>query len=340
MRVLQSVRQPTRTTNPYVVQLAGAVAAAGVEVRFFSWGRGLLGRWDVLHVHWPEVLVRRAGRLARAAARARFALLLARLSLLRTPVVRTVHNADPHEAGGRLERVLLRWCDRRTAYWVLLNPHTPLPRPGPSRVIPHGSYVDWYAGHPAGPPVPGRMLTFGLIRPYKRIDSLLAAFAGIADPDVALRIVGRPTTAELRSTVVTAAAADRRLTAELDHVEDATLAAEMGAAQLVVLPQRDLHNSGALLLALSLSRPVLVPATATTADLAAEVGPGWVHTYDGELTAETLAKALTATREPPATPPDLSRREWAGIGRQHAEVYRAAARAACGSRRRARPGCG
>jgi beta-1,4-mannosyltransferase len=322
VRVLQSVRGPSRTTNPFVVQLVEAVTAAGAEVHWFTWRRGLLGRYDVLHVHWPEVMLRRDGWLARLAARARFGLLLVRLTATRTPVVRTLHNVAPHEPGDRVERLLLRWCDQRTAYWVLLNPYTLLPRPGSCTVIPHGHYAAWYAGHRIGSPVPGRVLTFGRLRPFKGTEALLAAFAGTEDPDASLRVVGRPAGPGMRELVEAGAAADARVTARLDYVDDAALAAEIGAAQLVVLPYRQLHNSGALLLALSLGRPVLVPAGPSTDDLAAEVGPGWLHRYDGELAAETLAKAMAATRQLPAAPPDLSRRDWALIGERYVAVYR------------------
>lgn len=322
MRVLLSVRGGNPATNPYVRQLADAVTAAGAEVAWFSWRRGILGRYDVLHVHWPEVLLRRAGRPARLAAQARFALLLTRLAATRTPVVRTLHNVGTHESGGRVERLLLRTLDRRTACWVLLNPHTPLPRPGPAAVIPHGHYRDWFAPYAVGEPIPGRVLTFGLLRPYKGTDGLLAAFAAVPGDGVALRVVGRPTTGPMRELVQAAAAADPRVTAHLDHVGDAALAAEVGAAQLVVLPYRNLHNSGALLLALSLGRPVLVPAGPTTAELATEVGPGWLHLYEGELTAEVLAKALA--EDLPPVPPDLSAREWPDAARRHLDVYAAA----------------
>jgi beta-1,4-mannosyltransferase len=328
LRVLQSVRGPSRTTNPFVVQLVDAVTAAGADVRWFSWRRGLLGRYDVLHVHWPEVLIRRDGRAARLAARTRFALLLARLTATRTPILRTLHNVGTHERGDRVERWLLGWCDRRTAYWVRLNPHTPLPRPGPGTVIPHGHYTAWYAPHAIGSRIPGRVLTLGLLRPYKGTDALLAAFAGTADPDATLRVVGRPAGAGLRELVTAATAADPRVGAHLDHADDAAVAAEIGAAQLVVLPYRQLHNSGVLLLALSLGRPVLVPDNPVTADLAAEVGPDWVLRFDGELTAEALAKALAATRELPAAGPDLSRREWTLIGAGYVEAYRRAITAA------------
>lgn len=321
-RVLQSVRPPTRTTNPYIVQLVDA-CRAHLDVSYFGWWRGVFGRYDVLHVHWPEVMLRRDGRAARLAAQLRFAALMLRVTVLRTPVVRTLHNVTAHESGSRWENFLLSWCERRTRYWILLNPDTALPRPGPSRVIPHGHYRDWYPAA-GGPAVPGRLLHFGLIRPYKGLDVLLQAFRQIPDPTASLRVVGRPMTPQLRELVEDSCRDDRRVSAHLDYVDDAELAAEIGQAQLVVLPYRELYNSGALLLALSLARPALVPDGPTTRAMAAEIGPGWVITFDGDLTADDLIVALAATSRCPADLPRLSLRDWPAVAEAHLEAYQAA----------------
>lgn len=321
-RVLQSVRPPTATTNPYVVQLVDA-CRAHTDVDYFGWWRGVFGRYDVLHVHWPEVMLRRDGRAARLAAQLRFAALMLRVTVTGIPVVRTLHNVAAHETGPRWEGLLLTWCERRTRYWILLNPETPLPRPAPGRVIPHGHYRDWYPVTGAAP-VPGRLLHFGLIRPYKGLDVLLESFRKLPDPAASLRIVGRPTTPQLRELVEQACAADPRITARLDYVDDTTLAGELEQAQLVVLPYRELHNSGALLLALSLDRPALVPDGPTTRAMAAEVGPGWVVTFDGELDAAVLGDALAVTAQRRSGRPALSGRDWPAVADAHLEVYRAA----------------
>ena len=55
----------------------------------------------------------------------------------------------------------------------------------------------------------------------------------------------------------------------------------------------------AALLALSLDRPVLVPANPVNDRLAEEVGPVWVQRYAGALTAEVLTSALAAVRSGP-----------------------------------------
>jgi beta-1,4-mannosyltransferase len=323
IRVLQSVQRPNSMTNPYVVQLVEALRAVA-DVGWFSWSRALFGRYDVLHVHWPEIMMRRATGPARAAAQARFALLMLRCALLRTPLVRTLHNVGVHEDGGRVERLLLRWCVRRTTLWIKLNDATPLPRPGPSAVVPHGHYVDWFARHPVPPAEGHRILNFGLIRPYKGIEAMLAAFEALPDPKARLRVVGRPIAPGLGDPVLAACARDERIGARLEYVDDPELVAELGAAELVVLPYQQMHNSGAVLLALSLARPVLVPDAPVTRALAAEVGEDWVRTFGGELDAAELAAALDWAGRQRAGAPDLGRRDWPAVAAGHLVAYESA----------------
>jgi beta-1,4-mannosyltransferase len=325
IRVLQSVRGPSPTTNPYITQLVDALRQ-DTDVEYFTWHRGILGRHDLVHLHWPEVMTRRAGRAARIAARVRFALFLMRLAASRTPVVRTLHNVRSHESGDRVERLLMRWCDRLTTGWILLNPDTPVPGPAPTRVIPHGHYRDVYP-EVDDAPVPDRLLHFGIIRPYKGIDTLLEAAGRLPGSQWSLRVVGSPTTDRLRHLVEQACAHDSRISAHLAYVDEVELSRELARAQLVVLPYRELHNSGAALLALSLNRAVLVPRGSTTVSLAEEVGPDWVLFYDDDLDAEDLSRALEATRTGPAAPgeqgvPDLSARRWRTIAERHQEFFR------------------
>jgi beta-1,4-mannosyltransferase len=167
------------------------------------------------------------------------------------------------------------------------------------------------------------------------VECLLRAFAQLPDPSVTLHVVGSPTTPHLREAVLAAASFDARVTARLDYVDDETLRGEICAAELVVLPYRELHNSGAALLALSLDRPVLLPASEVASALAEEVGPGWVHMYQGDLTPAALGTALARSREiVRAQRPDLSRRQWPEAGEAHRAVYLAALNDMCRRRRR------
>jgi beta-1,4-mannosyltransferase len=321
--VLQSFPRPRSTTNPYLVQLVQALPD-DVRVEYFTWRRALTGRYDVLHLHWPEVLLRSPSRAKAVARKATAALLLGVLRVRRVAVVRTLHNPRPHELPPQFDRVVLRGLDGATTRWIRLNSFTATPDPARTSTILHGHYRDWF-GPATQPAVPGRLLCFGLLRPYKGVESLLEAFAQLHEPAVSLHVVGSPTTPDLRSAVLTAASVDTRVTARLEYVDDGALRNEIAAAELVVLPYRELYNSGAALLALSLDRPVLLPASEVASALAEEVGPGWVHLYHGELTAAALATALARSREVVrAQRPDLSRRQWPEAGEAHRAVYLAA----------------
>lgn len=325
--VLQSFRRPRPTTNPYLALLLRSLPEDVVALTF-SWRRALLGRYDVLHLHWPDVLLRGTTPLRTVARRALVAALVARLVVTRTAVVRTVHNPAPHEPGGPVERLLLAALDRCTGLAVHLGPGTAgAVRPGvPELVVPHGHYREWYAAGGARP-VTGRLLHFGLVRPYKGVDALLRAVAATPG-DLELHVVGRPSSPALAEELAAAAAADARVVLDLRHVPDDDLAAEIAAAELVVLPYRSMHNSGALLLALSLDRPVLVPETPMTTALAQEVGPGWVLTHPGEVSSADLVRALAVVRAAGRSArPDLSAREWPAAGAAHRDAYRRAAAA-------------
>jgi beta-1,4-mannosyltransferase len=323
--VLHSFRTPSSSSNPYLSQLLAALPAA-IRTHTFTWSAALTGRYDVFHVQWPELLVRGRNRPRTAARRLLFALLLVVLRVRRVGVVRTVHNLDPHDAGGTVEHFLLDRLARRTTVWVTLNDDTAVPEPDRRRVIAHGHYRDWFADHAGPPTVPGRLLYFGLVRRYKGVEALIEAFGGLDDPALTLRIVGKPDPAALGVQIAESTRSDHRVSTSLAYVPDDQLAQEIGAAELVVLPYTAIHNSGSVLLALSLDRPALVPEAPTTVALQREVGGDWVHLFRSPLSPTDVTTALDRVRSRSTTTrPDLSAREWPAIGEQFAAVYREAA---------------
>jgi beta-1,4-mannosyltransferase len=323
--VQQSFPTPRPTTNPYLVMLAESIARQpGVAVRTFSWRSALLRPYDVLHVHWPEILVSGHSPLKRLVRQGLTVALVARLAATRTPLVRTLHNLELPDGISRRERALLRLLERRTTLWIHLNEDTPERADRPHETIVHGHYRDWFRRHPRPDAVPGRLGYFGLIRRYKGVDRLLAAFRDMPR-DASLRIGGRPSSPDLAASLEGLAAGDDRVRLDLRFLEDREVVDLVGASELVVLPYREMHNSGGALTTLSLGRPVLMPANRVNARLAEEVGPGWVHGYEGELEAADIAAALTAVRAlAPDARPDLSRREWPEAGARHVAAYRRA----------------
>jgi len=324
--VLESFGPPHGRNNPYFLLLFDSFPAS-IDAQHFSWRRALVGSWDVFHLHWPEVMVRGTTPARSAARGVLFALVLLRIRLQRKGLVRTLHNAAPHEPVSRLQAQVISMADRATTVWVTLSDRIAPPTEAPTIVAVHGHFRDWFAKVEPTTPVSGRLLFFGRIRRYKGLGRLLAAFAQLRDPDASLHIVGRTEDDELAAELGRAATEDKRLEATDDFVTDEVLAGEILHSELVVLPFLEMTNSSSMLLALSLDRPVLVPRMPVTEQIAAEVGPGWVLIYDGALDAAALERGIRAARDHDrADRPDLSGREWAPVGARHAEAFALARR--------------
>jgi glycosyltransferase involved in cell wall biosynthesis len=326
IRVMQSFGAPRPTTNPYIVMLQDALRRTpGIEHLPFSWRTALFGRYDVFHVHWGDTLLAAGSRRTRAGKRVAMAVLLGRLALTRTPVVRTVHNVTPPE-GGRIDVALLTALERRTALRIRLSPTTPEVAGIPSVLILHGHYRDWFAPMSRSEAAPNRLAYVGLIKPYKGVEPLLVAFeeASAQHDELRLTVAGRATDPELARAITEVADRVRSIDADLRYLSEEEFVAIVTSASAVVLPYRHMHNSGSALAALSLDRPVLVPDNETTRLLADEVGPAWVQFFDGELTAESLIRLADASATAPAGRPDLSAREWDAAGTAHAAAYRSA----------------
>lgn len=332
LAIMESLSRPRPTTNPYLIQLCRSLEQTpGVSLSFFSWRRALLGRLDVFHVHWPELLMgghRLSGRIARRLLTAAF---LVRIRLTRVAVVRTLHNLDRPSGLVRIDRMLLKAIDRATTLVVTLNDETPLPDGMPRRTILHGHYRDWFHEYPRQDAVRGRLGYVGLIRRYKGVERLVEAFRDWDQADASLVIAGRPSTTELRDELSALAAGDRRVDLVFRFLDDAELVERISDAELVVLPYRHMHNSGTVLAALSLDRPVLVPDNEVNRALSDEVGAGWIHLFEGELSSDDLQRTRTAL-PPKDRHPDLGRREWKTVGAEHAQAFRTAAALRSGRR--------
>ncbi len=319
IRVLHSMPAPDGSGTKFADHMHDG-AAVGVRPAFFSWRKALSTKYDVFHLHWPEYLTRGRTPVRRLAKRALFLALLVKLRVTRTPLVWTVHNAYAHENGGKGEAWLFARVRGATSIAVVMNSTTPLPSGTTSVLIPHGHYRDRFAGLDQPASVSGRLLYFGIIRPYKNVPALLEVFRTIPEPNLTMAVVGKPLTTALENEVRSTAETDPRVRLDLRFVEDHDLVREVSEAELVVLPYTEMNNSGALLVALSLDRPVLAPASAVNKELQAEVGDQWLMLYEGSLTADIVSESLAHARTGAHGAPDLQGRDWTRVG----EAYKAA----------------
>ncbi|WP_207477197.1 glycosyltransferase [Arenibaculum pallidiluteum] len=334
--------------NPYQGLLYRRISSLGIKVKELSYFSFIKERPDVIHLHWPERVtwVRRSLRFARPLlVPTRALLLLAGLLTMRargSRVVWTVHNMSPHDAGAignGLWRLYLRLLSTQIdgvismselAARTLRAEHRYLANK-PHTVIWHGHYREvlgagldkTQARLRLGLPAEGRIVTFvGQIKPYKNVDTLVRCFREIEGDDLRLLVTGLPRDDRLRASLVELSAGDPRIRLDLRFVGNDVLETCVRAADLVALPYAEVLNSGSALLALSLDRPVLVPAAGSLVELAEAVGRDWVRTYEGPFTAQHLMQALDSSGRVAGRAAPLEAFEWDTIGEQTIRFYR------------------
>jgi beta-1,4-mannosyltransferase len=92
---------------------------------------------------------------------------------------------------------------------------------------------------------------------------------------------------------------------------------------LVVLPYREILNSGSALLALSFDRPILVPLRGTLGELQSQVGADWVRAYTGELTTAHIEDAMQwALHTPRSGQAPLQALDWQELAQQTIRAYK------------------
>jgi glycosyltransferase involved in cell wall biosynthesis len=322
---------PAAYTPPYDHALAGALARAGAEVELvtshFSYGpvpeeqgyevrelfyrrssRESVGprRRRLLRAaeHVPDML--RFRRLAESADLVHYMWLPIpaldrRLLAPKRPRVYTMHWRLP-EAGSRIARTLTGLLSEMDAVVVhsehgarRLEADFGVPRER-LRVIPHGAF-DYLTRQEDEMPLPAELrevtspvvLAFGLVRPYKGTDVLLEAFRHVEGAE--LWVVGMPRMPmdELRELARRAPGTVRFVDR---FVTDPEIPAFMRRADVVVLPYRNIEQSGVLYTGLAFGRPLVLSAVGGFPEIAEQGAARLVPPEDPEALAEALRELL------------------------------------------------
>ncbi len=199
----------------------------------------------------------------------------------------------------------------------------------PARVhtIPHGAFAHLAEGpvlpapHATDAPV---VLCFGLMRPYKGLDVLIEAWQGIgtAAAPAELWIAGMPR----MDISALQAAAPPGVRFVPRFIGDDELPSYFRRADLVVLPYREIDQSGVLFTALAFGKPLLLTDVGGFPEIAATGAartvpagdPAALHEALGELLTEpgALAEMADCARAAAA-----GRYSWEQIARAHMRVY-------------------
>jgi glycosyltransferase involved in cell wall biosynthesis len=199
--------------------------------------------------------------------------------------------------------------------------------PAKVSVIAHGAF-EHLAHVPRERPLPPALaavdapvvLFFGLLRPYKGIDVLLEAWREVEGAE--LWIVGMPRM-DVEALCASAPPSVRWVPR---FVADGEVAAYFRRADLVVLPYREIDQSGVLFTALAFGAPLLLSAVGGFPELASRgaaalVAPGDAAALAGELRrllADPAARARLAAGARAAASGPYS---WDAIAREHLELY-------------------
>jgi glycosyltransferase involved in cell wall biosynthesis len=203
------------------------------------------------------------------------------------------------------------------------------------RAIPHGAF-DYLTELPEEKPLPSELegaegvviLSFGLLRPYKGLESLLEAFSRISresggTPE--LWIVGNPRmgVAPLRELADGATGRVRFVTR---FVDDAEIPAIFRRADLVVLPYLDAEQSGVLYTGLAFGKALVLSAVGGFPEVAATGAARLVPPGDTAALASTLQElardeAARADLAAAATRAALGPYSWDEAARRTIDLY-------------------
>jgi glycosyltransferase involved in cell wall biosynthesis len=198
------------------------------------------------------------------------------------------------------------------------------------RVVPHGAF-DYLTRLLEEKPLPAELegaegpviLFFGLLRPYKGLDTLLEAFRQVKGAE--LWIVGNPRM-DVEPLRRLAEEAPGRVRFVTRFVEDAEIPAIFRRADLVVLPYRDGEHSGVLYTGLAFGKPLVMSEVGGFPEVA-ESGAGRLVPPDDppalaamldELIGDEATRAeLTAAARAAAAGPY----SWDAVARQTLALY-------------------
>ena len=321
--------------NPYTGLVFSHLPGTTVD----AWPGNLLRKYAVWHVHWPDALLNISSASHAAYKLAGMFAVMDYLRARRTNIIWTMHNFAAHEARHpRLEAWFWRQFIPRVDGAISLSAtglamgleRFPRLQEVPTTVIPHGHYREQYPATSAD--ARGELgisrhakvaMFFGAVRAYKNVDVLVRAFREVRREDAVLCVVGNPNSGDLATQLRKEASQDGRVHLEFEFIDAKDVARYLSAADLVVLPYREVLNSGSALLALSCNRPVLVPDRGSMGDLKAEFGNEWVRTFRGDLDGVILEGALEWASDDsrPAICDMPEKYSWEHIGSETARFY-------------------
>lgn len=303
-----------RNKNLYQTNLSYSLSKLGVRVYFDNGSviQSIIRYWpDILHVHWPYPFLIANSKFTTTIKSTSFICGLLLLKLFGMKVVWTVHNLTDHEGKFKYQELLFskifaKLCDKLIVHCLsakidvekLYNKNE-----SSIVIIPHGNYIGHYENSMTISEARRRLkfseediifLYFGQIRSYKGVPELIDTFKMLKNDKAKLLIVGKPLNEEIKANILNNCKDDDRIRNILEFIPDEDIQIYMNAADIVVLPYKNVLTSGAAILSISFGRPIIAPAVKCIVDTLDDKG---CFLYRNNHLFEAMIRVLNVDRE-------------------------------------------
>jgi beta-1,4-mannosyltransferase len=290
-----------RNKNSYQANLSYPLSKEGADVYFSgSVPKSVVTHWkpDILHIHWTTPFMIANSRFDTIVESTRFICELLLLKLFGVKIIWTVHNIIDHEGKFKstelfFTKILARLCNKLIVHCPWAEREViKYYKSSSIVVIPHGNYIDQYKNTISRSQAREKLklseedivfLYFGQIRPYKGIPELIGAFKMLKDDKAKLLIVGKPLD---------------DINMNMNNCKDdgriKTILEFMNAADIVVLPFKNILTSGSAILSMSFGKPIIAPAIGCITDILDDKG-SFLYTEDNLFDA--MQNTLNKDRE-------------------------------------------
>lgn len=230
---------------------------------------------NILHLHWINVFY----KLDDENSIEHFYYTLEQAKHLGYKIIWTIHNFVSHESKNYNKEIEIR---KRVSFASdhiivhgqyakdIVNKEYGVPTKK-IRIIPHGHYIGYYKNDINKIEARKKLsiekndfvyLFFGNIRAYKGLEDLVESFIKINNKHVntTLLIAGRGLDKEIVEYLNNKIALNNKIIAHIEFINDEDVQVYLNAADIMVLPYKNILTSGVALLALSFNLPVIAPS--------------------------------------------------------------------------------
>lgn len=290
-------------SNPYIESFYSALKNANRVIKIYPFRlKYFFKSIDACHFHWPESFLNASSAYLRIKGFLSLCIKIKLLKILKVKIVWTVHNFRPHEKYGDtiLEALFYKFwlknvdalifLSRASQKIFFINYSTKIE----SVVIPHGHYRDIFKAI-----VPSSYLKnlfgieendfvfghYGLIRRYKNIPKLIKEFKKLSGDNYKLIVAGSVHKADknLKKEIIFEAKGDDRVKLHLQFIKNEEMKELYTFTNMIILPFKDIVNSGSALLSLSMNCPIVVPDNEYMQELQSCVDKKNLYLFPGEF---------------------------------------------------------